>query len=169
MNRKINYLKACFIIAVGIYGFICARDVTETGLLDRVNLIAHEAGHLLFGYFGEFIMVTGGTIGQLFVPAAFVVYFITRKEFYSSSISLFWFGQNMFGISVYIKDASAMALPLISMGGGKDTIHDWNYILLRLGLLRWDQTIGNAVCGIGVAIIAVSVILGLYFSFEEKE
>jgi hypothetical protein len=91
-----------------------------------------------------------------------------RREFYSSTVSIFWLGQNMFGISVYIKDAAAMELPLVSVGGG-DTIHDWNYILLKLNILAWDQVIGNIVYGLGVLIIAVSVVLGFYFSFERSE
>jgi hypothetical protein len=107
--------------------------------------VAHEAGHLLFSYFGQFIMVLGGTMGQLLVPTAFTVYFYMRKEFYSSAVTLFWTGQNFFGISLYVKDAQAMVLPLVSVGGGDDTIHDWNYLLSKLGLLRWDQVIGNLI------------------------
>jgi hypothetical protein len=125
--KKINYLKAGFTVLLAIYGIVCASDVASGSALDRVNLVAHEAGHLLFSYFGQFIMVLGGTIGQLLVPIAFTVYFYMSKEFYSSAVTLFWAGQNFFGISLYVKDARAMALPLVSVGGGDDTIHDWNY------------------------------------------
>lgn len=166
--RRFNYLKASFSILLAIYGFICARSVEESSFLDRVDLITHEAGHLIFGYFGEFIKVIGGTLGQLLVPIAITIYFIMRREFYSSTVSIFWLGQNMFGITVYVKDAAAMELPLVSMGGG-DVIHDWNYILLKLNLLAWDQVIGNIIYGVGVLIIAVSVVLGFYFSLEREE
>jgi hypothetical protein len=37
-------------------------------LLDSGNLVVHEGGHALFGYFGEFMKVAGGTILQLLVP-----------------------------------------------------------------------------------------------------
>jgi len=150
------------------YGFVCARSVEDGSFLDRVDIIAHEAGHLFFGYLGEFIMVLGGTLGQLLVPFAIGVYFVARREFYSSTVALFWLGQNMFGISVYVKDAAAMELPLVSVGGG-DAIHDWNYILLKLNLLAWDKVIGNLVQGLGVLIIAVSVLLGFFYSFEKNE
>jgi len=167
--KKINYPKAGFTVLILIYGFLCARDASEAGMLDRVNLVIHEAGHLLFGWFGEFVMVIGGTVGQLFVPVAFTVYFFIQRDLYSSSVSLLWTGQNFFSISGYVKDAQAMALPLVSVGGGEDTIHDWNYILSKVGILRWDQVIGNIVYLMGVIIITASVIWGFYHSIERDE
>jgi hypothetical protein len=167
--KKINYPKAGFTGLMLVYGFLCAWNTSESGMLDRVNLVIHEAGHLLFGWFGEFVMVIGGTVGQLFVPVAFTVYFFLLREFYSSSVSLFWTGQNFFGISVYVKDAQAMALPLVSVGGGEDAIHDWNYILSKVGLLRRDQVIGNIVYLMGILIITASVIWGFYHSIERDE
>jgi hypothetical protein len=167
--KKINYLKAGFTVLILVYGFLCAWNTSESGMLDRVNLVVHEAGHLLFGWFGEFVGVIGGTVGQLFVPIAFTVYFFIQREFYSSSVSLFWAGQNFFGISVYVKDAQAMALPLVSVGGGEDTIHDWNYILTKVGLLRQDQVIGTIACLTGMLIITASVVWGFYHSIERDE
>jgi hypothetical protein len=167
--KKINYLKAGFTVLLAVYGIVCAADVASGSALDRVNLIAHEAGHLLFSYLGQFIMVLGGTIGQLFVPVAFTVYFYMRKEFYSSAVTLFWTGQNFFGISLYVKDAQAMALPLVSVGGGDDTIHDWNYLLTKLGLLRCDQAIGNMLFILGIVIIIISIVWGFYNSMDREE
>jgi len=166
--RNINYFKAGFVVLLAVYGIICAADVGGAHFLDGVNLIAHEAGHLLFSYFGEFIQVIGGTVGQLFVPIAFTVYFFMRRELYSSAVTLFWTGQNCFGISVYIKDAQAMVLPLYSVGGD-DPVHDWNYILLKLGLLRWDHAIGNAVFVLGIVVIITSVVWGLSHSIDRDE
>lgn len=167
--KTINYIKACFTILAAIYGFNCARDPSGSHFLDRVNLISHEAGHLLFSYLGEFLMVVGGSVGQLFVPIAFTVYFFLRREFFSSSVTLFWTGQSFFSISVYMKDAQEMALPLVSVGGGDDTIHDWNYIFSKLGLLRWDQQIGTITYSLGVIIIIISIFWGIYHSINRPE
>jgi len=165
---KINYIKAAFTAFLAIYGIILTRSVGEGSFLDRVDLIAHEAGHLLFGYLGQFIGICGGTIGQLLVPAAIAVYFFRRREFYSSTVMLFWIGQNMLNISVYVKDASVMALPLVSIGGG-DAIHDWNYILRTLNILSWDHTLGNIIYGLGILTMLVSVLLGFWLSVEREE
>jgi hypothetical protein len=168
MAGKVNYLKAGFAALLSVYGIVIARDIDEFRFLDNVDLIPHEAGHLLFSWVGEFIMVIGGTLGQLFVPVAFVVYFYLRKEKFSMSVVLFWLGQNFINVSRYVKDAQSMQMPLVSMGGG-DSIHDWNYILLKLNLLRHDQGIGNAVFGLGLLIMLLSVLLGLYYSVDRDE
>jgi hypothetical protein len=166
--KNINYVKAVFALLMAAYGIICVRNPSDFHFLDRVNLIAHEAGHLVFGWFGEFIMVLGGTIGQLFVPTAFTGYFYLRREFFSSAVTLFWAGQNFINISVYAKDAQAMDLPLVSIGGG-DAIHDWHYLLTKLGLVRWDQAVGNTLYSIGVVIIAAAVLGSIYCSFQKEE
>ena len=167
--KRINYGKAGLTAAMAVYGIICARDVTISRFLDRVDLIVHEAGHLFFSWFGEFVQVMGGTIGQLLVPLGIAGYFFFRKEQFSFSIVLFWIGQNLFNISVYVKDAQEMVLPLVSIGGGEDTLHDWNYLLLHTGLLRWDQQIGSFVYGLGLLVMTASVVMAGYWAFERTE
>lgn len=162
---KLNYLKISFSLILAAYGLVCAKSVPEGSFLDEVNLVSHEAGHLLFSYFGEFLHVVGGTLGQLLVPAGFAVYFAAQRQLFSASVALFWVGQNMLGISVYAKDAAAMELPLVSVGGG-DAMHDWNYLLLRLNLLAWDQVIGNIIYACGVLIMSAAVVACLWLSYE---
>jgi len=164
-NVKINYLKASGAALLAVYGILLARDVTEYCFLDRVDLVAHEAGHLLLSWFGEGLMVMGGTLGQLFVPSAFTVYFFLRRELYSAAVTFFWIGQNLFNISVYIKDAQAMALPLVTVGGGGD----WNYMLSGLGLLRHDQAVGTMAYLLGLAVIIASVLYCGYLSFQNEQ
>lgn len=167
--QRIDPLKAGFSILLAIYAFSCAKDVESSGLLDRVDLIIHEAGHLFFSYFGELLHVMGGTIGQLSVPAGIIVYFALRRELFSSAVTLFWLGQSMFNVSVYIRDARAMELPLASLGGGDDTIHDWNYLLGRFGLLNWDGGLATFVYTLGVLTAIVSVGLCFYLSVRRAD
>ena len=47
---------------------------------DLVFVPIHEGGHLLFRFFGEWIMVAGGTFLQLFVPFALATYFVFRRQ-----------------------------------------------------------------------------------------
>jgi len=166
--KKINYLKASSTVLLAVYGIILARDVSEYRFLDRVDLVAHEAGHMLFSWFGETLMIMGGTLGQLFVPTAFTVYFFLRRELFSAAVTLFWIGQNLFNISVYIRDAQDMALPLVSMGGG-DSIHDWNYMLSGLGLLHYDQAVGTLAYLLGLVVIIGSVLCCGYLSFQDNQ
>ena len=166
---KVNPLKAFGVLVMTVYGIVIARDPSDPGMLDRVDLVVHEAGHMLFNWFGEFLQVLGGTLGQLLVPAGFAVYFFIRRELYSSAVAVFWTGQSLFNISVYVKDAQALDLPLVSISGAEDAIHDWNYVLSRVGLLRWDQGVGNVIYGIGLLLIIAAVAAGAYYSLERKK
>ena len=63
-------------------------------ILHNVNLIFHEAGHIIFGIFGEFVGFLGGALGQLIVPLIFVVAFFMKRQLFSSLVMLWWFGEN---------------------------------------------------------------------------
>lgn len=162
-------IKVAFLFILAVYGGYCAFRPNEWHLIDGANLVAHEAGHLLVGYFGEFPGVAGGTLGQLFVPAAFTIYFFFQRSLFSSCVTLFWFGQNFISISVYVKDAQAMVLPLVSVGGGGDVYHDWNYLLSKTGLLARDQLIGNTVYAFGILIMIIAVVLGFVLMLNNED
>lgn len=118
------------------------RDPHAFLLLDHVDLAIHEAGHVVFSPFGEFIAVAGGTILQLVLPAAFVAYFFRTGQPYAGFVTLFWVAQSMHNTAVYIGDARAQMLPLV---GGEYVIHDWAYMLSRLRLLTDDRAIADMV------------------------
>jgi hypothetical protein len=162
--KRLNLLKAGFITIVGIYGVLCGATPGTYRFLDRVDLVFHEAGHV-FGFVGEFIGILGGSLMQVLTPAGIVVYFVLHQQKYSAAVTLFWVAQNLFNVSVYVKDARARALPLL---GGEDTLHDWNYILGRLNLLSWDQAVGNLIYTWGLVALAVSVLGGFYYCRNEE-
>lgn len=165
VRARFNYFKAGFIALVGIYGVICALDPTIYRFLDRVDLVFHEAGHVIFGFFGEFIGLLGGSLMQVLIPAIVTGYFILHGQQWSGMVTLFWVGQSLFNVSVYVKDARARALPLL---GDDPSAHDWHLILGRLGLLRWDQAIGNLAYLAGFLALAVAIVGGLYFSQDRE-
>ncbi len=82
--------------------------------LDLVDLPIHETGHLVFRPFGEFLGVAGGSLFQVIVPAVFVGYFVTRMQYYSAAVVLFWVGQSLLNVWVYAADAVVMQLVLTS-------------------------------------------------------
>jgi hypothetical protein len=166
-SYKINYLKASGAVLLAVYGIILALDVSEYRFLDRVDLVAHSRPYAL--QLVRRAPQSWAALGQLFVPTAFTVYFFLRSELYSAAVTFFWIGQNLFNISVYIKDAQAMVLPLVSVGGGGDSIHDWNYMLSGLGLLRHDQAVGTMVYLLGCAIIISSIFCCGYLAFHDEQ
>jgi len=162
---RINPFKAGFVGLIAIYGVVCAVNPSTYRFLDRVDLVFHEAGHVIFGLFGEFIGILGGSLMQVLIPAIVVAYFFMHRQPYSAAVTLFWVAQSLFNASVYAKDARARVLPLL---GGEDTFHDWNHLLGKLGLLRWDQAVGSLIYVTGLLALAVSVLGGICFSREGR-
>ena len=47
--------------------------------IDNMNLVVHEAGHALFGWFGSVPGLLGGTALQLLVPLLLASYFFVQR------------------------------------------------------------------------------------------
>lgn len=120
-----------------------------------VDLIFHEAGHMIFMFFGEFVQFLGGTLMQLLVPIICGITFLRQKDYFAAAVMLWWLGENLWDVSIYVSDARAQALQLI---GGE---HDWHYLLGELNLLPYDGHIGMAVYGIGITLMISALVLGL--------
>ena len=112
--------------------------------VDLVNLIIHEGGHFFFSWFGETIMILGGTLGELLVPLLCGLYFFWHREVAGTAFCGFWFFENFLYIGTYMADARAQDLPLV--GGGE---HDWGTLFAQWGCLMQDQNIGAATRALG--------------------
>jgi hypothetical protein len=143
-------------LALAVYG-IPSLLHPETGrLLDSVDLAIHETGHLVFGPFGEVIGFLGGTLFQLIVPVTFVCYFLRSGDRHAATVPLWWTGQNLWNISVYVRDARSQELPLV--GGGE---HDWAFLLGHFGWLSHDRGIARAVHAVGTLVYFLATAAGL--------
>ena len=69
-------------------------------VLDWVNLPIHEAGHAVFGFFGEFIQFLGGTLMQLAIPVLVAVCFWRERKMAGTQFGLFWLGESCLNISI---------------------------------------------------------------------
>ena len=143
----------------------CAYDPHRWHFIDGVDLIIHEAGHVVFMPFGEFITVAGGSLFQLIMPAAFALYFYRRGQPFSAALVLFWLGQSLLNVAVYAGDALRLELPLL---GGQDSVHDWNYMLDRLGLLASSEVIGGGLRVCGTVLIVAAGLCAFSRSGEDE-
>jgi hypothetical protein len=124
----------------------------EYHFIDGVNLAFHEAGHLFFSFMGQTVHVLGGTIGQLFFPAACVMHFRARRQPVEAAVCCIWLAESLMYTARYLGDARAQALPLV---GGH--IHDWNWLLSRAGLLPHCEAIGTFL-HIVASVVAVAAL-----------
>jgi hypothetical protein len=143
------------------YGLFVLQAARGSGLLLTMDLVfvpIHEGGHLLFSYFGQFLMVAGGTLLQLGVPLMLAAYFALQRQIQGTAFCLFFFFEQFLPTARYMADARAMALPLLSVGDSDDVIHDWNYLFGKLGCLNHDTQIAHLVRVTGW--LGMSVTLG---------
>lgn len=138
-----------WLVFFGLFLYQLARGTGLLLLMDGVFVPIHEGGHLLFRFFGEFVMVAGGTFLQLFVPLALATYFFFQRQTQGVAFCLFFFFEQFLPIATYMADARAQDLPLLTVGDAEYVIHDWNYLFTKLGVLEHDIQIAAAVRFIG--------------------
>lgn len=127
-----------------LFVFYALRDTSGFLFIDNVNLMIHEAGHLFFSWGGRTIMLLGGTLGELIVPALCAAFFFFHRQTYGLAFSLFWFFENFLYIGTYMADARACALPLVN-----SDIGDWTILFGQWGILQDDVKIGHFVRFLG--------------------
>jgi len=131
------------------------RDSTVLAFIHGIDLVFHEAGHVIFGFFGEFITVLGGSLTQVLIPVIATAAFLRTHQWASAAVTLFWTGQSLTDVAIYAADGRARALPLLAEG----LIHDWYYILGRLGLLQSAELVGRAIFALGALTMVASLLL----------
>jgi hypothetical protein len=139
---------------------IAARGLTPSGggvlaFVHLVDLVFHEAGHVIFGLFGRFMGVLGGSLNQVLIPALCTGYFLRQRQMAAAAVTLFWTGESLVDVAIYVADGRDMALPLLADG----LVHDWNWILSELSLRNHAAGLGRAVFALGLLVLAAAVTL----------
>ena len=139
--------------------------------LHLINLPFHEAGHIIFRPFGQFITSLGGTLGQLLMPLICMgtLLFKTRDPF-GAAVTLWWFGENFLDIAPYMDDARAGDLPLLGGNFGHSSpygFHDWEYLLTESNLIEYDHILARIVFVIGIIIMLLSLLWAGLLLFKQ--
>ncbi|HTT69458.1 MAG TPA: hypothetical protein VMF70_15645 [Gemmatimonadales bacterium] len=138
----------------------CA-DPDYASIFSGITLAIHELGHVLFGFLGEWLGVAGGSITQLAAPAAVALIMLRQRDYFGVAVGGAWLSMSLSNLAVYVADARAEELPLVSLGGG-DVVHDWNYLLGSVHLLPHDAAIAGLVRLAALATLAASALLGAW-------
>jgi hypothetical protein len=129
-----------------------ASNYAGQSFLHLPNLVFHEAGHILFSLFPRFLMVLGGSLLQLIVPAVCAIAFWRRGDRFATAVGLWWLGQNFVDLAPYIDDARALRLVLLGGRTGAEVEgHDWEYLLQAVGLLHRDHLLARLSHLVGLA------------------
>ena len=108
-------------------------------------------------------MLLGGTIMQLLVPGVLLYYFAYQtKAYFSAAVMLWWLGESLTNVSIYMSDANARLLPLI---GGD---HDWFMLFNRWGLLPHAEFIGDLFWHLGIMVMLTGLMWALMSSYRRQ-
>jgi hypothetical protein len=159
---KVWWYRAPLLLPLAWILYRHTESEAYASIFEGLNLVIHEAGHLVFMWSGsDFLTVAGGTLLQCLCPILAGIMFYRQRDFFAIAVSLFWLGTNFAHIAPYAADARAQLLPLVSPASGAPG-HDWNYLLGTLGLLRQDQAVGAAFRGAGLLTMAAGVAAGVW-------
>lgn len=132
----------------------------ESSILGGVIFGVHELGHLVFAFAGEMIAALGGSLAQVLLPLGAAALMAHRRDRYGVAICGCLLAYSMAQVAVYIADARAESLDLVSFSS-EAQVHDWNFILERWKMLRHDVAIGRAVKAAAWLMLGGSVALAL--------
>jgi len=149
-------------LLLAIFVYIIMRHLLNpsyTSIFKGLNLGVHELGHFVFMFFGHFLHMAGGTILQLAVPLGSVFMFLHQRDYFAIAICFGWLSTNLYDVAVYVADARALELPLVSPFGG-DAMHDWHYLLGELNILHWDIALGKLCRFMGLLSMLICLLYG---------
>lgn len=125
-----------------------------------ILLYLHEGGHFLFSLFGQTLYILGGSFWQVMFPLlAFV--FALRERSAAAWFALFVTGFSMVDVSVYIRDAPARMLPLITRDKSR---HDWYNLLRGWDMLDSAGILADIFYFLGALLVIAAVGIGLYLA-----
>jgi hypothetical protein len=134
--------------------------------LSGVDLGIHEFGHLLFLWAPFLVMAAAGSALQVAVPAALAGYFTWRGDRFAVVCMVAWLGVSLHNVSVYVRDATRMELPLFG-DDGTGSGHDWRNILFELGMLDRTDSLADLVRALAVLAFAAGVALAAWWAWHD--
>ena len=159
-------VRVALLAAFALWGLrLCWMDYRDGEMagsfIHSPLLVFHEAGHVIFGIFGEWVRVLGGTLGQLLMPAILAGALLWKnRDPFGAAIGLWLLGVSVMDVAPYMYDAWEPHLTLLGGGTGNDSFHDWIYLFDSVNELHHAQRIGGVTHAVGVAIVVLAIAWG---------
>ena len=154
-----------------LFGYDYRDGEIGTSFMHNILLPIHEAGHVLFRPFGEFMTILGGSLFQLALPFGIGVAFILKnRDNFGAAIGLWWASVSLIDLSPYIYDALHPQLILLGgRTGAEDGPHDWIYLLIKLGQIDHAQRWGAVAHACGGLVMLGALIWGATILWRQRK
>ena len=135
-----------------------------------ILLVIHEAGHVIFMPFGEFMTILGGSLFQVLLPLIVGgTLLVQNRDPVGGALGLWWAGISLMDVAPYIYDAGAPQLMLLTGTTGADGPHDWIYLLLAVNRITYAQTWGRNAHTLGIVIAIMAVAWAAVMLWRQKQ
>jgi hypothetical protein len=101
--------RAVLLAGLVVWSWVLMRLDYRTGemggtFLHRPLLVFHEAGHVIFMPFGHWMMVLGGSLGQLIMPALLAgALLLQNRDPFGAAVGVWFFGVSVMDISFHFR------------------------------------------------------------------
>ena len=157
------WARVALLAIFALWGCVLITQDVRTGelanaFLHRPLLIFHEAGHVVFAFLGHWMMIAGGTLGQLLMPLVLAAALLLKnRDPFGAAIGLWFLGISILDVAPYMYDALHPQLMLLSGTTGEEGGHDWIFLFSSLGWLAKSQAIGLATHKLGALVVIAAV------------
>jgi hypothetical protein len=145
------------------------EDVINASFIHIIDLVFHEAGHIVFSPFGDLLTSLGGSAFQVIVPIiCWIAFATTSPNPFAAWVMCWWTGQNLLDVAIYINDARALQLMLLGGHTGAEVEgHDWEHILQLTHLSMHDHQIAWTVHAIGAMMMLAALAFGTVLALKK--
>ena len=144
--------------------------VLGDSVLHLVDLVFHEAGHVLFAPLGRFMTTLGGSLLQVIVPLVCAgTLLLKSRDPFGAAVCVWWCGQNFLDLAPYIDDARALQMVLLGGHTGAEVEgHDWEAILGQLGWLHLDHALARDARAVGSLLMVAALVWGATVLWRQR-
>lgn len=158
-----------------LWSFSIARESIETGTMMSSwmhfpQLMIHEAGHIVFRLFGDTVSVLGGSMMQVVLPLLGALSMLLRRRAPFPAALCVWFaGVGFVDVAPYVYDAQSPRLMLTSGGTGRDSFHDWRFLLDKVDWVRLSKPLGYCTYWTGISVMLLGLVWGGYILYLQSK
>jgi hypothetical protein len=169
------WLRVTALVFVSLWSIPILREDVTTGSIAGAfihipELLIHEAGHIVFRIFGETISVLGGSMMQVVLPLLGALSMLLRRRApFPASICVWLAGVGFVDFAPYVYDAQSPKLMLTSGATGRDSFHDWRFLLDRFDWVRLSKPLGMLTYWTGVGVMLLGLAWGGYVLFLQSK
>jgi hypothetical protein len=168
------WLRGALLAALAAWGgWLVRADLADGEIMGSFIhlplLVFHEAGHVVFRVFGETMMIAGGMLGQLTMPAILgVALLLKNRDPFGAAVALWLFGVSLLDIAPYMYDALDPRLVLLNGQTGEEGGHDFIGLFTHFHVLPRAQAIGRAAHALGTGVVLLALAWGAGLVWRQR-